>query len=366
MPDDATWAAALHAVLDDPRLLALHAQPLVELTSGEVAGYELLSRFGAPGGGEPVPFPDAPPDAWFAAADRCGLGAPLQADVVRRAVAARGDLPPETFLTVNVDPHLLVHPEVAGALTDHDDLSRVVVELTEHTSAEGGAAALNRVLDEVRRRGGLVAVDDAGTGYASLGLLLQLRPDVVKLDRELVTGLDADPVKRALVEVLGDLTGRMDAWLLAEGVETEAELAACIALGVPLGQGWALARPAARMLPALPEPTVEFVRGTAARVGLAENVASLLGPAPAGRDEALAEVLLDARDRPVSVRRQGGGWARPTVLAPSTPVADAARRAAARPAADRFTPLVCTDGTGRYLGVVRVDGLLTALARLAG
>ncbi len=123
-----------------------------------------------------------------------------------------------------------------------------MLELTEHTQLVGDGAAA-AVLDHVRAAGGLVAMDDAGTGYAGLSTLLSLRPDIVKLDRELITGIDQDPVKRAMVELFGELAGRMDAWILAEGIETLAELDAVIGLGIPLGQGYALARPAAVMLP---------------------------------------------------------------------------------------------------------------------
>ena len=164
-----------------------------------------------------------------------GCNAVLQARVLRAGIAARAALPPDTFLTVNVDPHLLTDPEVAGVLTDAADLTRVVLELTEHTQALQQAHAAG-VLATVRAAGGLLAMDDAGTGYAGLSQLLALRPHFVKLDRELVTGIDTDPVKAALVEVFGDLAGRMDTWILAEGVETDAELDTLIRLGVPLAR----------------------------------------------------------------------------------------------------------------------------------
>ena len=152
---DERWADALRAVLDDPGLLVLHAQPIVELTTGQVAGYELLSRFQGPW--------SATPDVWFAAAQRWGCNAVLQSRVLTAGIAARADLPPNTFLTVNIDPHLLESAEVTTVLGDVADLSRLVLELTEHTQI-GNAAATVAALAHVRAAGGLVAMDDAGTG----------------------------------------------------------------------------------------------------------------------------------------------------------------------------------------------------------
>jgi EAL domain-containing protein (putative c-di-GMP-specific phosphodiesterase class I) len=349
---DPRWAAAVQRVVDDPDLLSLHAQPIVELTSGAVAGYEMLSRFTGP-------WP-APPDQWFAAADRWGSNAVLQARVLRAAIAARQSLPPDTFLTVNVDPHLLANQEVAGVLMGTPDLTRLVLELTEHTQAEQGSAAA-AVLAHVRQVGGLVAMDDAGTGYAGLSQLLTLRPHIVKLDRELITGVDADPVKAALVEVFGDLASRMDTWVLAEGIETESELDTLIRLGVPLGQGWALARPAPSMLEALPSALVDHIRTTAARSSLDGYVASLVRPVDVGADPSRSVVSLDGNGQAVAVRFGAGMWAPATLVSPSTQIVDAARRAMTRDAQHRYAPLVCTDGQGKVIGTIGIDDLILSL-----
>jgi EAL domain-containing protein (putative c-di-GMP-specific phosphodiesterase class I) len=351
--DDPRWVPALHDVVADPSRLSLHAQPIAELTSGAIAGYELLSRFEGPW--------TAPPDRWFAAADRWGLNAVLQARVLRAAIAARSSLPPNTFLTVNVDPHLLADSSVAGVLTAARDLTRLVLELTEHTRP-AQHDALRDVLAHVRTAGGMVAMDDAGTGYAGLTRLLDLRPNILKLDRELVTGIDSDPVKSALVEVLGDLTGRMDTWLLAEGIETGAELDTLVRLGVPLGQGWALARPAATMAEALPSGLVEHIRRTAARCSLDDYVASVARPATIGIDRANCTVLLNQHGQAAEVKTEVGTWRRATLVSPSTRIADAARRAMTRTVEHRYAPLVCTDGQGQVIGVVTVDDLVLALS----
>jgi EAL domain-containing protein (putative c-di-GMP-specific phosphodiesterase class I) len=361
---DPAWGEALRAVLADEATPTLHAQPIVELTSGSVAGYEMLARFAGP--------LRAAPDRWFAAADRWGCGA-AQARVVRRALAARAMLPPDTFLTVNVDPHWLTSPEVRRALCGHaaagaaagDELARIIVELTEHTEAVD-KAALAEALVTLRARGALIAVDDAGTGYAGLAQLLEVRPQLVKVDRELVTGIDADPVKQALVEVLGDFAGRMDAWLLAEGIETEAELDALVRLGVALGQGFLLGRPAATMAATIAPELVERIRRFAARAALGEHIASLIQQASVGgAPDAVGssvDVVLDPHGRSTLVRHLDG-YAPALVVAPSASPAETARRAMARAREHRFAPVVCTDGRGELLGIVPVESLVGVLAR---
>ncbi|WP_454048672.1 EAL domain-containing protein [Cellulomonas sp. Marseille-Q8402] len=355
--DDPRWQAALQAVLDDPSAHALHAQPIVELATGLVTGYELLSRFGGPW--------RTSPDVWFAAAHRWGYNPPLQARVLEKAVAARDDLPPNTFLTVNVDPHLLADDTVAAALLQHADLSRVVLELTEHTQVDEGGRAM-AALNRARAAGALVAMDDAGTGYAGLQLLLELRPDIVKLDRALVTGVDADPVKRTLVEVFGDLVGRMDGWILAEGIETRDELDTLIGLGVPLGQGWALGRPHPHMLVALPEADVAHIRSTGARTSLTGSVASVVRPADVGRDRDGCDVLVGDDGMVTEVRDALGRWVPAMTVAPSASVVDVVRRALLRHDLRRWDPLVCTDANGAVVGTVAMDRVILAATGSTG
>ncbi len=356
---DERWRDALRQVLTDRSLRTLHAQPIVELTSGRIAGYELLSRFTGPW--------MATPDVWFLAAERWEYNTELQSLVLSAGIAARTALPPDTFLAVNIDPHLLGRPEIAEILTEATDLSRLVLELTEHTQLDPNGDAV-AVLDHVRAAGGLVAMDDAGTGYAGLSTLLTLRPDIVKLDRELITGIDQDPVKRALVEVFGDLAGRMDAWILAEGIENVGELDTVIGLGVPLGQGYVLARPALEMRLRLDEEMVSHIGRTSARTSLEGNIASLIRSVAVGTDDRHDEVLLAADGRASLVRLRSEPsqislprWAPAMTLAPSAALTEAARRAMARAQVHRFAPLVCTDAIGTVLGVVRIDDLLTAL-----
>ena len=364
------WAAELDRLATDPDTLRLVFQPIVDVARGVIAGYETLARFRS-ADGSPSP---ATPDRWFAAADAAGIGARVEALVVARCLQLRADLPPNCFLTVNVSPHLLTEPELADLLLGAGDLSPLVLELTEH-QAVADVRPLLAVQDALRDRGALVALDDAGSGYSGLQQLTAFRPQLIKLDRALVDGADADPVKLALATLLGEFGARIDAWLLAEGVETWGEMDAFSRLGVPLAQGFLLGRPAPPWS-SLDPAVADRLRRSHAQGLLRENIASLVervelvagdaepsGPGPAVRVDGLGRpvaVLLPLRrgnDRP-------GHRAAPVSLraAASTGVAELARRVVTRPEDTRFDPVVCVDDVGAVLGVVHVEHLLTRLA----
>jgi EAL domain-containing protein (putative c-di-GMP-specific phosphodiesterase class I) len=368
----AGWAAAVEGVLADPSRHRLVFQPVVDLHRGIVAGYEALSRFAGP--------PDAGPDAWFEAAGRLGLGAELDARVLERVIRLRPELPQNCFLTVNLDPNHLVTEPVQRALADAPGLGGLVVELTEHRPV-ADYPTLVAAVAELRLRDAKLAVDDAGTGYAGLQHLMVLRPDLVKLDRALVAGCDRDPAKAALIEMLGRFTGQLDAWVLAEGVERTAELESLIHLRVPLAQGYLLGRPAEPWA-TLPGELAATIRDRQTAQTFEDSVVGLTVDAPSVRagdamtaaarwfeadPELDVVVVLDDWCRPVGLVDRacftGRGQPKRTVLKtrPSTAPETVAARAMARPAADRFDPLVCVDDRGHYVGVLRIEQLVHRL-----
>jgi diguanylate cyclase (GGDEF)-like protein len=223
----------IRAVLAQPDALTPVFQPIVELTTGRIAGYEALTRFLNT---QPV----RSPDLWFAQARRCGLGPALEARAIAVALAVPGR-PPGTFLTINVSPAALTSPEVAAVLPN--DLSDIVVELTEDALFSTDCA-LEEQLESLRRRGAWIAVDDAGAGYAGLQQLIRVKPDIVKVDRSLVTGLDGDESKLAMIEALSRFAISTGAAVCAEGIEEVDELRALALCDITYGQGFALARPA--------------------------------------------------------------------------------------------------------------------------
>lgn len=351
-------------VLDEPGRLVTWFQPIVDTTTGRAAGWEALSRFAEPDGSR---SPWGPAE-WFAAAQGSALGTELEACALATALSALPRLPPDTFLTTNVSPGAIGSDAVRDVLERQGDLSRVIVEVTE-TDAVQDVGAVASVCAGIRAAGGLVAVDDAGSGYAGLALIASLRPQLVKVDRELVSGCDADPVKLSLMEVLGVWASGMDAWLLAEGVETLAEYAAVTALGVPLVQGYLTGRPAPD--PLGPDAAVlDELRHQRSRVALREAVASVMSPwpvHPVGSADAVAagRAVLVLDGRPVHLVQPGpdpGATARtsPVTLRvrPSETVVETLRRAMAREPRHRYDPVVVTDPQGTAVGVATVEALV--------
>jgi hypothetical protein len=181
-----------------------------------------------------------------------------------------------------------------------------------------------------------------------------------------VSDADTDPVRVALAEMLGEFAGRIDAWLLAEGIETQAELAAFAQLGVPLAQGWLLGRPGPGFAPLAPE---------VARARLTDTVAGLLRPV---RQSALGEdvpgvppvVLVGPQGEPVALLladpRTAEIYTAPVSLRvhPTTGISDILQRALTRPPAQRFDPVICTGPEGDVLGLLRIEDLASAARKV--
>ena len=224
--------AEISALLEGGGAITPVFQPIVLLASGEVIGYEALARFAGS---------KRPPDAWFAQAHRCGLGPVLEAQALQAALRRPGR-PQGTLLSLNVSPSALSSREVLGVLPN--DLRGILIEITEHERFSDQPSFAG-ALSTIRERGALIAVDDAGAGYAGLHHLMRLRPDIIKLDRGLIDGIAVDDVKAALIESFASFARRTGAELCAEGIENLDDLGALREFGVTYGQGYALARPSA-------------------------------------------------------------------------------------------------------------------------
>ena len=208
-------------------------QPIVDLHAGHTVGVEALSRFPA--------RPVRPPQEWFADAADAGLGGDLELAAAAAALEHLQEIGRGAFLSINFSPETLAR---SLALVHRDGApGRVVVEITEHAAIDD-YGALEPIRSMLRDSGVRVAVDDAGAGFASLRHALQLTPDFIKLDVTLTQGIDSDPRRRALARGLIDFAGELDAAIIAEGIETRAELETLRSLGVSYGQGYYLAPPA--------------------------------------------------------------------------------------------------------------------------
>jgi EAL domain-containing protein (putative c-di-GMP-specific phosphodiesterase class I)/DNA-binding NarL/FixJ family response regulator len=217
----------------DGGALRMVFQPVLDVQRGAVVGVEALARF-------PVE-PYRPPNEWFDDARRAGLGDRLELAAVRAALRQLDALPPDVFLAVNLSPECVLSRNMTEVF-DAVDGRRVVLELTEHTRVQDYGQLLAR-LDELRLQGVRIAVDDTGAGYAGLQHILELLPDVLKLDLQLIRGIDADPIRRALTTALLNFANELGASVIAEGIETPEELATLQSLGVGWGQGYLFARP---------------------------------------------------------------------------------------------------------------------------
>ena len=208
-------------------------QPCVDLETGEVRGVEALVRFT----GKPL----RPPDAWFADADQAELRVPLEMTLAARALRQLPALRADLALAVNVSPRTVLSGRLAEVLTGAS-LPRLTLEVTEHMPV-ADYAAFTAALIPWRRAGMRLAVDDAGAGYASFAHILNLSPDVIKLDISLTHEIHHDRRRQSLARALIGFAKEMGVVVVAEGIESAEQLEVVTGLGARLAQGFHLGRP---------------------------------------------------------------------------------------------------------------------------
>jgi EAL domain-containing protein (putative c-di-GMP-specific phosphodiesterase class I) len=211
-------------------------QPIVSPTTREVFGYEALMRSSDPA----LPTPPAVLDAAEKLGRLHALGRQLR-DIV--AVQA-GKQPFDHTFFVNLHSADLADTTLYDPTSPLSAFaSSVVLEITERASLES-IAQVERRIDSLRRLGFRIAVDDLGAGYAGLSYFARVAPDIVKIDMSLTRGVDQDPVRRRVVGSICTLARDLHMTIVAEGIETEGELACVRDLGAELVQGYLIARPA--------------------------------------------------------------------------------------------------------------------------
>jgi EAL domain-containing protein (putative c-di-GMP-specific phosphodiesterase class I)/CheY-like chemotaxis protein len=208
-------------------------QPIVDLRTGAPQGVEALTRFTA--------TPLRPPDIWFDEAEQTGQRTSLELATASAALRALDELRPDLNLTVNISPAAALSGRL-GEILLSVDLDRVVLELTEHAPVSD-YPALTAALAPWREAGARVAVDDAGGGYASFAHILNLSPEFIKLDISLVRNIHIDRRRQALSRAITGFASELGVTVVAEGIETEAELDTVAGLGTALAQGFHLGRP---------------------------------------------------------------------------------------------------------------------------
>ena len=231
LAEDLAVRARVREFLDHGQI-GIVFQPVLDLATDTVAGQEALAR-----------FPDGrSPTIWFEEANRAGLGIELEL----LAVAAAMQTVPKDFagfLAVNVSPAVLVSAALRTLLEAKPENLDLVLEMTEH-EAVADHETTRAGIAWLRARGLRVALDDVGSGAAGLRQLIDLRPDIIKIDRSLVSRIDADQSRHGLAVALTQLAASMGWSVVAEGIERTEELAVCRRIGIQYGQGYLLGRPA--------------------------------------------------------------------------------------------------------------------------
>jgi len=218
--------------------LDIALQPIVDLDSRHVVGAEALARF-TDEQGERLPTEET-----FLDAHVLGLGVDLELSVIDLALRSQARLPEGLYLALNVSPALLARPELERIVKRGEHGSRpLVVELTEHQAVED-YGQLDGALERLRAHGVRVAVDDVGSGFASFRHVTRVKPEILKLDRSLVCGIDEDPVRQSLASAIVAFARDVDAIVVSEGIESGDELSCLMDLAVGCGQGFYLGRPA--------------------------------------------------------------------------------------------------------------------------
>ncbi len=391
-------SSEFNAILHDRSVRAVF-QPIADFTTGTIMAWEALTR-----GPEGSAFQS--PAVLFDFAEQSGKLFALESLCREKAITTLGAIEPGQKLFLNIHPKTMADPEFTHGRTQEllqaSGLApeNIVFEITERHSISD-FALFHRTLDHYRSQGYLVAVDDAGAGYSGLTSVAQIRPEFIKIDMSLIQGIDKDPVKRALIETLVTFADKIGSQIIAEGIESQAQAACLIDIGVHHGQGYYLARPAAPK-PALSLDTA-YLRPVQDQVRLATSclmpIGNLVEPAQirplgmlipdaqgcfdAGR--AQASIVVAEGETPVGLvmeyqlnRHLSGQFGAalyskrpieaimdrsPLVVDEATAVEHTAKAAMQREKIKAYDDIIVTR-QGKVLGIVTVQRLLNALAHV--
>ena len=215
-------------------------QPIWDFGQNRIIGFECLTRFSAE--------PYRAPNIWFDEAESVGLGIELEVAAARAGMEAAAALTGDAYITLNFSPAAVRSPIFADLFASVP-VDRFVLEITEHAPVADHSKLL-RALTDLRQRGMRFAIDDAGAGHSGLQRIVELSPDMIKLDMSLTRDLDSKPALRALASALIFFSRETGSRIIAEGIETKEELETLRILGVNCGQGYLLGRPVSAELAA--------------------------------------------------------------------------------------------------------------------
>lgn len=268
-----------HLLIDPEKHLTSAYQPILDVKSGEVFGFEALARMKGS-----THFSNIA--ELFPFAEKIGELYPIETLCRRSAILNSSNvLAPQEFLFLNVDPQILTDPDFASGQTrkllaqKNLNPSNVVLEITERSAIQD-FSTFREALEHYRNQGYLIALDDVGAGYSSLQSIAELHPDFLKIDRSLIQSIHTDPTKWALLETFSTLSHRIGCRLLAEGVETEEEMRTVVQLGVDYVQGYFVARPSFKR-PEINSESLQLVKNRRkVKFNEGHTVISLVEPLP--------------------------------------------------------------------------------------
>ena len=210
-------------------------QPIIDLRTNDIVGYEALSRF--------TDIPYRSPDRWFSEAKSVGMAVDLEVAAFARALSMRGKICHRRYLSINVSPETLVSDRFLALIEGTENpRNNLIIEVTEHTTIDD-YLPLTDAIERVKRVGIRVAVDDVGAGYAGLRHIIQINPCIIKLDMSLTREVHSFRSKQAMISALSAFAARMGIKVVAEGVEVKEELNALRILGIDFAQGYLIGRP---------------------------------------------------------------------------------------------------------------------------
>ncbi len=216
----------------DGHAVTMFQQPIHDLKSGKPVGVECLAR-----------FPDLNkrgPQAWFDDAERTGLGNELEMTAVRCALDTVGQVPDGIYAAINASPATILSGKLREVL-EEAQAPDLVIEITEHQQVSDFNALAREIA--ALKPFAKIAIDDVGTGYAGLRHLIELQPDILKMDMLLTRNCNIDPARRAIAAAMVQFSHDIGAKLVAEGIENDLERDVMQDLGVDYGQGYLFARP---------------------------------------------------------------------------------------------------------------------------
>lgn len=239
------YCEAIKGIIEQQAIRTFY-QPIARLDSGTVIGYEALSR-------GPVDTAFESPAVLIDMSEQCHMSWDIELLMRKLAIERAGALAPDQLLFINIDPYAIADSKFQKGMTKEVlsqygiSPSNVIMELTERSAIKDYEGFLKSLKNYVEQ-GFKIAIDDVGEGYSGMNRIIETRPQFLKLDMNIIRGLETDNFKQAIVKSFVQLSQETNIKLIAEGIETKEELKVLIRLGVYAGQGYYLQRPCPQML----------------------------------------------------------------------------------------------------------------------